>query len=72
MQTSTDKSERSASKWPMLWIDFRLGSVEMRLGQDVLVGRLPMNSADQSQCNSPSGWCQLEKMHSEQQPAPGV
>lgn len=58
---SNPNSALSPSKSPMLLIDFRSGSVEMRLGPDVWRGQLPMSAADRSQINTPQGSCQLEK-----------
>lgn len=61
MQKPMPKSVHSDSKSPTLWIDFRHGNAVMQLesGEEVH-WVLPMNSADRSQCNTPSGWCSLE------------
>lgn len=63
---SNPKSDPLSLNSPTLWIDFRRGSVEMRHGNDVWLGELPMSSADRSQCNTSSGSCQLQKLNSAQ------
>jgi hypothetical protein len=59
---SNPKSDQSSLKSPILWIDFRSGSVAMLLDSgETWWGKLPWSSADQSQCNTAQGVCQLEK-----------
>lgn len=58
----------SLSKSPILSIDYRSGSVEMQLGKEVWVGRLPMSSADMSQINTPRGTVLLEAKPSSELP----
>lgn len=59
---SKANSEVLSLNSPILSIDFRSGSVEMRLGLDVWLGLLPMSAADRSQINTARGTCQLEKI----------
>jgi hypothetical protein len=54
-------NEASNSNSPTLSIDFRSGSVVMRLGLDEWTGQLPMSSADCSQINTPGGMVELQK-----------
>jgi len=52
---SNQSSEPTSSNWPTLLIDYRSGSVEMRLGPDQWHGQLPMSKADCSQINTARG-----------------
>jgi hypothetical protein len=52
---SSPNSEVSSLSSLILVIDFRSGSVEMRLGQERYLGKLPMSGADCSQINTAGG-----------------
>lgn len=62
--TSLQSNDPLSLSSPTLLIDFRSGSVVMRLGLERWWGELPMSKADCSQINTPGGLVTLEKLPS--------
>lgn len=61
---SNRSSDQSSSSSPTLQIDFRHGSVVMRLGRELWYGPLNLNPADMSQVSTVSSETVLEKLPS--------